>query len=237
MAAGHPVPWPVAVAAVIDVLVMTDGRDAELHTTLLSVDRHVLAPAGEVWMHDDTGDDTHRDMLTDRYPRARVIGSGPRRGFGGAIAYAWAVVAACTRSTWLFHVEGDFKFRRHVDLAAMAATLAAHPHLVQMALRRQPWSSAEVAAGGVVEQAPDDYADQEWVGHRWLEHRRFYTTNPHVVPMRLVRQGWPAGSQSEGRFAAHLFGANPDARAGYWGARSDPPWVEHIGLQRVGTGY
>lgn len=222
----------------IDVLVMTDGRDAEMAVVLSSFNRNVTGPVDRVWVHDDTGDDDHRDMLQAFLgDGVRLIGQGRRRGFGGAIAYAWAVVAACTRARFLFHLEGDFEFRRPVDLTAMAAVLDQHPHLAQMALRRQAWSSAERAAGGVVEQAPDDYADREWDGHRWLEHRRFWTTNPSLVPMWLVRQGWPAGPESEGRFAAHLWATNPVARAGYWGARTDPPWVEHIGVQRVGHGY
>lgn len=229
----------------IDVLVMTDGRDAELAVTLESLARHVTGPIDRVWLHDDTGDEPHRGRL-EHDPRGyRVIGRGPRRGFGGAITHAWGVVADCTRARFLFHVEGDFEFRRPVDLAAMAAVLDRHPYLVQMALRRQAWSAAERAAGGVVEQRAAEYVDASWPAARspgadgveWLEHRLFFTTNPSLIPMWLVRQGWPTGPQSEGRFAMHLFGNSPDARAGYWGARTDPPWVEHIGHQRIGTGY
>lgn len=231
-------PRPPEGVPVIDVLVMTDGRDAEMALCLASLARMVTGDVGRVLVHDDTGDDAHRDQTRAFLPdEMTVIGAGPRRGFGGAITYAWSQVAAASQARYLLHVEGDFVFRRRVDVAAMASVLTGHPHLVQMALRRQPWSAAEHAAGGVVEQAPDDYADRRWRGHEWLEHRRFYTTNPHLVPLWLVRQGWPAGPQSEGRFAMHLFGNSPDARAGYWGPRTDPPWVEHIGHQRIGTGY
>lgn len=222
----------------VALLVMTDGRDGYLGPCLASVADYVRdAPISEWWMHDDTGDPDVRKALTVRWPHFRQIGGGPRRGFGGAISWAWTVLTAYSQARYVLHVEQDFVFTRPVDVPAMAAVLDARPYLTQMALRRQPWNRAEHAAGGVVEQHPADYTEVTDGGHVWLEHTRFWTTNPSLYPRSLCSRGWPDGLESEGRFGIALFGQDPAARAGFWGARGDGPWVEHIGHERVGVGY
>jgi hypothetical protein len=111
-----------------------------------------------------------------------------------------------------------------------------HPHLVQMALLRQPWNEHERAAGGIVQMYPEDYEPRmDLQGCQWLEHRRHFTTNPSLVPTWVLRSGWPSPPESEGRFGINLFASDPKLRAGYWGDGSE--WVEHIGRQRVGVGY
>ncbi|MBK8168410.1 MAG: hypothetical protein IPK64_20875 [bacterium] len=107
-----------------------------------------------------------------------------------------------------------------------------------MALLRQPWNRAEQAAGGIVEQHPDDYLDRTDGTHHWLQHRRFYTTNPHLTRLRFIKtHEWPEGSESEGRFGVGLFAAEPMTTCGFWGPRGSGPWVRHIGAERAGTVY
>jgi hypothetical protein len=119
----------------------------------------------------------------------------------------------------------------------MALVLDHHPDLVQLALRRQPWNPEEQAAGGIVEQHPDDYTEREWRGHRWLAHRRFFTTNPSLYRTDLIRtEEWPDVEHSEGMFTHQLL-ADPLVSFGFWGARDSGEWCTHIGHQRVGTGY
>jgi hypothetical protein len=121
----------------------------------------------------------------------------------------------------------------------------ANPHLVQMALRRQPWNAAERAAGGVVEQHPEAYTERrDKAGNVWLEHRLFWTTNPHLFRRSLCRMGWPNVPRSEGEWSHYLLRqgtwdgvAGDDVAFGYWGARDSGPWIEHVGHRRVGTGY
>jgi hypothetical protein len=225
------------------ILVMTDGRAAYLRKCLTSAYEHLLYDYGlqpdqvaELWMHDDTGDDEYRARLAAEYPGFEQIGRGPRRGFGGAIQRAWRVLAARSSADYVFHLEQDFVLTRSVDLDAMAEVLQNHPSLMQLALRRQPWNEAERAAGGIVEQHPDDYREVEWRGHAWLEHRRFFTTNPSLYRRSLCSLGWPTGAQSEGRFGLSLFWYG-DKVCGFWGARDSGEWVEHIGHERVGVGY
>lgn len=215
-------------------MVVTDGRRDCLERTLGSladnvdqaaIDRRVVVndcpdPDYRLWL-DTLGFDHH------------VLPLRRRRGFGGAIAAGWAQVGECDH---VFHLEDDFLFTRPVDIAALVEVLDAHPYLVQMALRRQPWNPTEVAAGGVVEVTPGLYQDCTDGNNHWLEHRAFFTTNPSVYPRAIVNRGWPTGPESEGIFSMQLF-RNPALRSGYWGRRTDEPWVHHIGVTRTGVGF
>lgn len=218
----------------ITLLVITDGRRRCLQRTLesfdLSVDpRHISrrvivndcpdAEFGE-WV-DTLGFDTVVPPLWQR------------RGYGGAITAGWDAIED---AEWVFHLEDDFVFTRHVDVAAMVNILRSHQYLAQMALRRQPWNDAEKAVGGIVEQHPEQYRDCTDGFHRWLEHRMFFTTNPCVYPRWVRKIAWPRCNYSEGVFS-HLLFSDSNTRSAFWGQRSDPPWVIHIGHQRTGTGY
>lgn len=226
------------------VQVFTDGRRDCIERTISSAGDMLNGPITERVIHDDSGDPANRAWLEARFPDWQVIGGAQRSGFDGAIIRAWAEIADRSLAWWVFHLEDDFIFRREVDLIAMAGVLAMQPHLVQMALRRQPVAPAEIAAGGVVECFPDEYAERsDQLGNVWLEHRLFFTTNPSVYSTDLCRLGWPFGEHSEARFTARLLrdgysDATPDAvRFGYWGSRDSGEAVEHIGAHRVGTRY
>lgn len=223
----------------IAALVMTDGRDAVLDKMMAAwapVLEHDLVT--EHWFHDDTGDDGHRFALTLQYPAFGNLALGrARAGFGGAIQHAWRQLARTSAARYVLHLEDDFTPAQPIDLAAMIRTLDEQPHLTQVALRRQPWNEAEHAAGGVVEQHPDDYVEVRDGEAVWLEHRRFWTTNPSLYRRSLCERGWPSGTNSEGRFGVDLFASDPALRSAFWGARDSGVWVEHIGNERVGTGY
>ena len=151
-------------------------------------------------------------------------------GFAGAIEKAWSQ----TDADWIVHVECDFLFNRPVPLQRMIDVLEAHPHLVQMALLRQPVNDREIAAGGIIAMDPHLYEQQEWQGEAFLSHRRCVTTNPCVWPRWVVERGWPQRPHSEGHFGIDLFAEDPAYRAAYWGRGEE--WVHHIG-HRVGRGY
>lgn len=209
---------------------MTDGRDDCLDETLRSVDRQLGAPFTHRIINDDTGDLAHSAALSARYPDYEVLSGVRRRGFGGAIQYAWNTIKTRPESH-VFHLEDDFTFNEPVDVHAMASVLDANPQLTQMALQRQPWSVEEIAAGCVIDLA--ECTERNTGGFGWLEHRKFFTTNPCVYRRALCERGWPDGNESEGRFAISLF-QDPAATSGYW---SDKPLVSHIGVHRTGTGY
>lgn len=221
----------------------TDGRDELLERTLDSAALNLVGPITEMVVFDDTGDLAHADRLRaslDAHGAGWRVIQHPegRRGFGGAIRAAWAWLRRHSEARFVFHLEDDFTFERAVDLDRMVGVLESRPELVQLALRRQAWNEAERAAGGVIELRPEAYLERETPLYgKWLEHREFFTTNPSLYRLELVRaRAWPAGPHSEGLFSLELF-TDPDLRCGYWGARTQPPWVHHIGAGRAGEGY
>jgi hypothetical protein len=155
-------------------------------------------------------------------------------GFGGAIREAWRQVLQ-TDARHVVHLEADFTFDRAIPVADMVAVLESEPHLVQMALLRQPWNAEERAAGSIANLLAEDLTPVQVLGYRWLEHRRYFTTNPCVYPRWVAERGWPDGPQSEGHFGLELFGSDPELRAAFWGHGEE--WCTHIGTDRTGGGY
>jgi hypothetical protein len=224
---------------VIVLLVVTDGRRDCISQTIPSALAMLDGPVSRRVIYDDSGDADHREWLATQFPTFDLIHHpGGRQGFGGAIRTAWAHLAAGAER-FVFHLEDDFTFNRPVSLTALTAVLDSNPHLIQLALRRQPWNDHERLAGGIVEQHPDAYKDcRDIGGHEWLEHRLFFTTNPSLYRTDLIRgREWPTGGDSEGHFSHHIIQDDPDAQFGFWGARDSGEWVTHIGRERVGTGY
>lgn len=228
------------------LLVMTDGRE-HIFDVIPSAEAALPAELiSERWIHDDSGDPRFAVRLRKLFPDYRVISTAGRSGFGGAIRSAWEALRRNSSAPFVFHLEDDFTFNRPVDLAGMIWLLEHRPHLVNMALRRQPWNDAERAAGGIVEQHPGAYHECEHHEHTetmqpiahlaWLEHRLFFTTNPGIYRRRLLFTGWPEGAESEGRFSHQLL-ADPAVRFGYFGGRNSGEAVHHIGTERKGTGY
>ncbi len=105
-----------------------------------------------------------------------------------------------------------------------------------MAFRRQPWNAEEKHAGGIIETHPEDYVQRNDLRHVWIEHLRFFTTNPSLYSVDLTRPGWPQVAHSEGIFSHRIF-ADPTKRSAFWGPKDSAPWVHHIGAERTGTGY
>lgn len=218
----------------VTFIVMTDGRaDCIVQA---AATWHLIDGITDRIIHDDSGDPAYAVWLRETFPTFRVHSTAGRSGFAGAYRSAWDVLRG-TSNPWVFSTEDDFCFARPVDLAAMIEVMGRRP-LAQVALVRQPWNEAEKAAGGIVEQHPHDYTDWVFNGSRWLEHRRFWTTNPHLTRLDFIAtHDWPEGEQSEGRFGLDLFASEPQTRVAFWGGRGEGPWVQHVGTYRAGVGY
>ena len=225
----------------IVLLVMTDGRLDCIDQAIPSALEHLQGWITRRIIHDDSGDPDYRSWLRRRFFGFEVIyHPAGRQGFGGAYRNAWRYLTQC-HEPYVFSTEDDFTFNRDVDLREMVGVLEGRPHVAQLALRRQPWNEEERAAGGIVEQHPHDFIDRDyWLHGRWpveyLEHRRFWTTNPSLFRRSLCSREWPEAEHSEGVFTHQLL-ADPDLRFAFWGARDSGEWVTHIGNERVGTGY
>lgn len=197
----------------ICLLLISDGRSDYLDRTLKSL----------------------ADTLSTVDRVIHVDDSDHRLGFAGAVEHGWRLITN-TDAEFVFHVEADFLFHQPPPIERMAGLLERERHLAQVALKRQPWNDEERAAGGIVECHPDDFETVTDGEDVWTEHRRFFTTNPSVYPARWCRMGWPQESESEGVFTHRLL-ADPLLRFAFWGAKHDPPLVEHIGAERLGHSY
>ena len=213
------------------VIYVTNGRAECLARAVPSFTEHLDGPVVRRVIVDDSGDADYQAWIRYQFPDHELITTSGKAGFDGVYRKVWGLVA-WYGLPWAFVIEDDFTAERTIDLRAMQATMLADPNLVQMALRRQAWFPGEIDAGGVVELNPSGYTDT--VTH--LEHREFVTTNPALWSRDfVVHHPWPAGRHSEARFTQQAL-KDPAARAGYWGQRTDAPWVIHDG-ERQGTGY
>lgn len=221
----------------IALLVVTDGRRDCIQATIHSLRARLHGPVTTRLIYDDSGDESHRAWLAREFPEFTVIHAGPRQGFGGAIRAAWAHLRTC-EEPFIAHWEDDFVLNDHLYLEGMCGLLDRYRHLVQVALLRQPWSVAEVAAGGIMQLDPGSYSERADEHFTWTQHRKFFTTNPCVYRHDLIdRFDWPTGDESEGHFGIRVFGSDPELHSAFLGKRFAPPLVHHIGDVRAGVGY
>lgn len=229
----------------IALMVFTNGRST-IHPTIASAEANLDGLITERWIHDDSGDPHNHEMLRQRYPEYRLIAPVFNLGFGGAISNAWDHLRWHSSAEFVWHQEDDFTFNRKIDLHEMMHVLNARPHLVNLALRRQPVNEVEKHHGGIVECWPNEYHDREMYAEMedgvrklsWLEHRLFFTTNPGMYRRQLMIDfNWPTQPNSERMFSDAVLASDPEAQFGYYGSRDSGEAVHHIGDVRTGTGY
>lgn len=221
---------------VVGAIVITDGRRECIARTIPSLEQ-MVGPFAERVIADDSGDPDYVAWLGETFPGWRVA-AHPRLGHGKAVAYAIAE-AARMDVDWVFWSEDDIEYQRPVDVAAMVRVMDGEPDLKQMVVKRQAWFPSEVEAGGMIERFdPALFIEHSDNGSSWIEHRQFYSLNPHLVSRDLLKViRWPAVGNSEHLFSRRLFSRSRVAKCGIWGAKADPPWVMHVGAERIGVGY
>lgn len=196
------------------------------------------------------------EMVTPRPAERILIEDGPRKqdmewrgsrfwsdrplGFCVSAARAWECAAA-PGVEWVYWLEHDFKHTRPVHLPDLAEALTLGGKVAQMSLMRQAVNPQEIRAGGVVEVEPDAFVPKLVVSKRverarleWLEHGRYWTTNPSLFRREIaVENEWPSVKQEcEGHHTIRL--REQGYSFGIWG--DGTPWVEHVG-ERSGFGY
>lgn len=213
---------------------MTNGRKEYLEKVMATLN-NLKGDFSRIIMHDDSGSKEYRDWLRSKYGH-EVIASSEGKGFGKAIISAWKAIRK-DNNQWVFHLEEDFLIKEPIEAAEMIKVLKNNPHLIQMALLRQPIGGRERQKGGIVNSHPERYFDKSDGVHDWMEHRVNFTTNPSVYRKTLIdRYPWPDTTYSERVISKQIF-ADPNNFCAYWGKRTDPPKVWHIGDIRTGTGY
>lgn len=226
----------------VPVILLTNGRPECIAKTIPSALEH-LSGVDRMVVVDDSGDPTYGQWLVDEYAGGpwdtRVLHLEGEHGYWRAMRAVWALARHWHGIDKFLFLEDDFIFNEAVNLDDLAAVLDSHPHLVQIALLRQPWFGNEHEAGGLIEALEaqgQKFTERTDGDHWWIEHRACFTGNPSIIPRRTFERDWPEGAWSESRFGRLLF-TDPAASGAYWGRRSDPPRVEHIGHQRAGTDY
>ena len=221
----------------LGLVVTSNGRGALLDATLDAIWLHVRPLPELTLICDDSGDDAHADWMRERWPAARTD-AHRHLGHGPAVARAWKM-ASQLPVEWLLWMEEDMVLQRPLDLRQLVAVMDAEPNVAQMALRRNAHFPAEVAAGPTqIERfSPEAFTERGTNGQAWLQHREFYSLNPHLVRRDfLARHSWPPVPNSEHRFGLRLF-RDGAVTCGLWGPRDAEPQVLHIGTERTGTGY
>lgn len=146
----------------------------------------------------------------------------------------WSYLRRRCSSRFVFMAEDDFTYDAPINLNDLIEVLYAQPHLRQMALLRHAYYEKEKEAGSILNERPGTYAEAEWNGHRWLEHRNFWTSNPCLFHRALCGTDWPNQENSETVYTRVL---NQDraARMAFWGHGEE--LITHIGHRRAGDGY
>ena len=222
----------------IPIVVLTNGRRDCITQSIPSIHKY-LSGFGDMVIVDDSGDKDYRAWLAAEFPDALITAvAAEPAGYWRAMRTVWGIARGSgADAVWL--AEDDFVLLDEVDMTCLDRLLDEQSHLTQIALLRGPWWPNEHEHGGLIpalEQQGQTFTEHTDGRHWWIEHRACFTGNPTLIPARTFAHDWPEGAWSESRFGRLLF-ADPNARGAYWGRRSDPPRVEHIGHQRVGTDY
>jgi len=229
----------------VPLIVLTNGRKDCISRTIPSAIEHLTGVSHMVIVN-DSPDPAYREWLESEFIGGpfdgKILHLTGEHGYWQAMKVVWWYAQylmnfdGCDKILFL---EDDFTFDAEVDLNQLATVFDDQPHLTQIALLRGPWFANEHEHGGLIEALEaqgQTFTECSDGTNSWIEHRACFTGNPSLIPRRTFEHPWPEGAWSESRFGKQLF-ADPAARGAYWGRRSDPPRVTHIGTERVGAEY
>jgi hypothetical protein len=164
-----------------------------------------------------------------------VVGPRERVGYTNSMREMWKYLRQQVVAEYVFQTEDDFLFDRDIDIPAMMKVLEGHADLVQMALLRGPFYEVEKTPGTILNHPREAFTERHNGAGSWLEHRRFFTVNPMLMPRSVALNPWPKGLHSEAVFGRRLFRDNKAARSAFWGTGEQ--WVSHIGEVRAAAVY
>jgi len=226
----------------IAILMMADDRRDYTEASLRSLREKLPGQPYKLFVHDDSCDPMFSfflGSLLDEVWRGdwEVMCATTKRGFGGAIEYAWQYIYDQLEYDYVFHTENDFTYNSVIPIQSMVNILEHDPALGQVALLRQPWNDKEKAAGGIIPSYPEGtFVERQVAFAPYLEQSAFWTTNPSLVPAWVIGLGWKNVPESEGMFTFKL--RDMGIKFSFYGRLDDPPLVEHIGVHRVAeVGY
>jgi hypothetical protein len=210
-------------------------RRGYLERSLASLVERVTGPIVQRVVYDCWGDpDIRADLERLVTPHGfYVVGPEHPTDFTAGMQAMWGYLRKRAKGDYIFAVEDDFTYERDVDLVPMIAALKRNPHLVQMALLRDPCYPDEretAAIGNILGWPRPAFTFRDG----WFEHRQFFTLNPSLFRKSLTDRPWPAGKHSETLFGKAVLN-DARARSAFWGDGSE--YIRHIGEVRAGVGY
>lgn len=211
-------------------------RSEYLRASLASLNERLLIRRWErrvIWS--DWGDERREELedIADEHgfylpPR---LTPEHRLGYTGSMQAMWRYIGYHVRAPWVFQSEDDFTLERDVDMTALVGVLDGRPKLAQVSLMRQALNDRERAPDTILGHPCDAFTAKDG---GWLEHRRYFTVNPMLMPQALARRyTWPTGQHSEAVYGRMLFAQG--LKAAIWG--DGTPWARHIGETRAGGPY
>lgn len=215
-----------------------EARSAYLVRALVSLSERIDYPWERRVIFSDWGWDNDEHvalMAIAREHGYEVIALEARVGYTKSMRELWKFLRQQVISEHVFLTEDDFLIDRDVDIEAMAKVLDQHSEIVQMALLRGPFYPAEMDPETILGHPRDAFTERRNGAGTWLEHRRFFTANPALMPRSIALWPWPKTLHSEAVFGRSLFRNRPESRAAFWG--SGEPWVSHIGEVRGAAVY
>lgn len=223
----------------IALVVITDGRGQYLEPTLASAEQQLIGEFSPALIVDDSGDSQYGEWLEAKFRGFWHFHHDQRAGFAAAIRSAWEHALEDEDVTHVFHLEEDFTFNEEVNVEVLSTLLACEPHLAQVSLKRQPVNMTEEAAGGFIQTDPDSYTDcgsllkdldaDESTALYWVEHNVTFTTNPSLIPRKVIELAL-GGETTEGGISASCREAG--LTFAIFGSKADAPRVQHIGSDR-----
>lgn len=208
----------------VTLVIVGDGRLDYLERCVESMHEHLKGQIDSAVMVCD--EPQARSYLRDRYPDWKLIVHPVRVGMAAAVRAAWWSIGD---GEYLFHLEEDFVFTEDVHLSDLEIPLRAEPRLAQVVLKRGPVNDEERAAGGIIEQHPDDYASRGG----FVEHNRIFSLNPCLIPRDIVvGLDWEVRGVEGVEKAITRACLDAGRTFAFYGAKDDPPKVEHIGTER-----
>lgn len=202
------------------LVVITDGRTAYSEQCAATLPN--LGEFDRVLLVDDSGDREHTQRAWELFAPDVTQRHPTPQGGSASIRTAWETLRRWRSIDFVFHLEDDFTIPAPVDVDAMCATLADHPHVANMVLRRQRWGAE--GPDGYIGDDPRAFTDRGG----WLEHSRGFWLNPCIYHREIPeRYDWQPGWH-ESHFSQTLTGRT----FGVWGRHDDQPRCIHIGEMR-----
>ena len=210
----------------VDLVVVTDGRTPYLQRCIESLQRVGFGSFNKVIVVDDSASPQHGAKVDEWFAGSDIVHHPEKRGMAQAVRSGWDRIEA----DYAFHLEEDFVLLRELPaMKEVLPVLEAHKHLANMGFKRKPWWGREVELddqlAAICEQSTRVQSHESWT-----QHDHIYSLNPHLVPRRIFKWGWPDGN--EAGQTVRLLDETEPYTFGMWGHVGDAPYFEHIGVQR-----